>query len=121
MVTLCASFRIDGWQAHFFMLSIMMPFYFSHWEEWHTGKLILSAYGNPTEAQLGMCLVHLITFFNGPQWWDQTWISVAYRWFPFFPWNTFEVLNVPVHLFVGVLFGLLAAFAVADKYILLFF
>lgn len=98
------------------MLLIMLPFYFSHWEEWHTGKLILSAYGNPTEAQLGMCTVHLITYFQGTQWWHQSWLSCASRWFSFLPiWDHFTFLDCPVNMFVFYTFSVLATFAVLDK------
>lgn len=117
VITLCASFQFPPWTAHIFMLSIAFPFYFSHWEEFHTGKLILSAYGNPTEAQLGMCLAHLITFFQGPQWWHQTWLDCARRWVPFLPWDYFTPLEVPVNMFVFYCFGALSVFACLDKYV----
>lgn len=98
------------------MLLIMLPFYFSHWEEWHTGKLILTAFGNPTEAQLGMCLVHLITFFQGTQWWHVSWVQTAKSWFPFIPfWDHFEFLDCPRNMFVFYCFGVLSIIAVLDK------
>ena len=99
------------------MLSISITFYCSHWEEWHTGKLILSAYGNPTESQLLMCLAHIFSFYLGAKWWIQPITDIGNVWFPFVEWKNVlpHSLDVRVNVFVTILFSLITVVAIVEK------
>jgi ethanolaminephosphotransferase len=44
-------------------------FYLAHWEEYHTGSLILGKYANPTEVQYVFMGVHLLAAAFGPAVW----------------------------------------------------
>jgi len=47
---------------------IMTPFYFSHWEEYHAGILILGELTGPTEMQVGVMLLLIVVGITGTQW-----------------------------------------------------
>jgi len=54
-----------------FLVFLMMAtvFYLAHWESYFTRTLILRPLANPTEAQLTLILLLLITYLYGPQFW----------------------------------------------------
>jgi len=46
-----------------------IPFYLAHWEEYFTHHLILGALNGPTEAECGVILLCVATFFTGQSFW----------------------------------------------------
>jgi phosphatidylglycerophosphate synthase len=60
-MTLINTINATPWLAYF-MISIVgvIPFWTSHWEEYHTGCLILGTLGNPTEAQLTLIVAQIV-------------------------------------------------------------
>lgn len=71
-ITICNAIQTDIVQSWWFINIGLFPFYLSHWEEYHSGILIMGQLGNPTEAQLLMIAVHLISAFLTPAFWTQT-------------------------------------------------
>jgi len=62
---LSSAIGLTAWQ-HFILLSSGITiFYSSHWEEYHTNHLILGRYANPTEAQIGMMGLLLVSAIFG--------------------------------------------------------
>jgi len=59
-------------------LSIMVAFYLTQWEEYHTGRLVLGFIG-VTEAQIASITIYLITAILGPAFWRQTIIIAGYQ------------------------------------------
>jgi len=47
---------------------IMAPFYFSHWEEYHAGILIMGELTGPTEMQVGVMGLLLLVGVTGSEW-----------------------------------------------------
>jgi len=56
--------------AALFLLSVI-PFFFSTWEEYHTGVLYLGYINGPTEGLIIACLLQLTSAIAGPEWWTQ--------------------------------------------------
>ncbi|CAG8571652.1 12269_t:CDS:2 [Dentiscutata heterogama] len=52
-----------------FLLLIIVPFYMSTWEEYHTGVLYLGYFNGPTEGVLGACILMIISAIRGPGLW----------------------------------------------------
>ncbi|CAG8563104.1 11004_t:CDS:2, partial [Scutellospora calospora] len=52
-----------------FLLVIIVPFYMSTWEEYHTGVLYLGYFNGPTEGVLGACILMIISAIKGPGLW----------------------------------------------------
>jgi len=50
----------------------ILPFYYAHWEEYHTGILILGPIANPTEAQVTLMAAQIATYFTGVHVWSRT-------------------------------------------------
>ncbi|KAF2075427.1 hypothetical protein CYY_003256 [Polysphondylium violaceum] len=48
-----------------------IPFYLAHWEEYFTHHLVLGALNGPTEAECGVILLCVVTFFTGQSFWFQ--------------------------------------------------
>jgi ethanolaminephosphotransferase len=46
-------------------------FYYSTWEEYYTGKLIMPIMNGPNEGLLGAVIVSLISYWYGPMYWHQ--------------------------------------------------
>jgi ethanolaminephosphotransferase len=66
-----------GWSTKLFLCicSGFVPFYFQTWEEYYTGTMVLPSFNGPTEGLLmavGMCV---ISYFKGPEWWQQVYSS----------------------------------------------
>jgi ethanolaminephosphotransferase len=57
--------------VEFFVIMVLgcTVFYSSHWEEYHTDKLILGVLANPTEIQYGFIVTLLFTSVVGSEWW----------------------------------------------------
>mmetsp|Transcript_31967 Transcript_31967/g.80168 ORF Transcript_31967/g.80168 Transcript_31967/m.80168 type:complete len:439 (-) Transcript_31967:79-1395(-) len=70
-MTLINTIGASPWLSYI-MISIVgvVPFWTSHWEEYHTGCLILGTVGNPTEAQLILIAAQIATFFFTPSIWQ---------------------------------------------------
>ncbi|CAI2187819.1 12462_t:CDS:2 [Funneliformis geosporum] len=58
------------WSATFFLL-LVIPFFFSTWEEYHTGVLYLGYFNGPTEGLIIACALQLVSAITGPEWWTQ--------------------------------------------------
>jgi len=56
-----------GYVTAIFGVVMMSPFYFSHWEEYHAGILILGEFTGPTEMQVGVMLVLIVAGIFGTQ------------------------------------------------------
>ncbi|RIB04278.1 CDP-alcohol phosphatidyltransferase-domain-containing protein [Gigaspora rosea] len=52
-----------------FLLLIIVAFYMSTWEEYHTGVLYLGYFNGPTEGVLGACILMIISAIKGPGLW----------------------------------------------------
>lgn len=116
IITLNCSLSMVGWEAWFFNLSVMITFCFSHWEEWHTGKLILTEYGNPTEAQLFMVLGHSITYVSGKEWWFQDICVFMNNWCPIMDWGWMPMaMRIRVSTWSAGCLWVLAAVAITDN------
>jgi ethanolaminephosphotransferase len=64
--------HFDAWGVWMAFWSTGIPFFMAHWEEYHTGELVLGVVGNPTEGQLVMCTFLLLTATYGPTYWDRS-------------------------------------------------
>eukprot|EP01095_Lingulamoeba_sp_RSL-Kostka_P007718 TRINITY_DN248_c2_g1_i1.p1 TRINITY_DN248_c2_g1~~TRINITY_DN248_c2_g1_i1.p1 ORF type:complete len:397 (-),score=80.78 TRINITY_DN248_c2_g1_i1:105-1295(-) len=110
-ITLWIAMNMTPWRIFMGIVCLIVPFYGSHWEEWHTGTLILSKSSNPTEGQLIMCIVHFSTYFTGSDWW---WVTIryvgAYHWFPFI--FTYEQIWWVPNIYCNTLF--LVVFSTGD-------
>jgi len=65
---------LEQWTAWAGFWATAIPFFMAHWEEYHTGELILGVLANPTEGQLLMCGLLLTSAIHGPSFWGvHTW------------------------------------------------
>lgn len=71
-ITICSAIHCGDWQSWLMINIGTFPFYLSHWEEYHSGILILGKVGNPTEAQLLMIAIHLLAAVFTPLFFAQT-------------------------------------------------
>jgi len=63
---------------HYICLSAgITVFYASHWEEYHTNKLVLGRYANPTEAQVSMMVLLVIAGIFGPKFFSTPFSTVV--------------------------------------------
>jgi len=60
-----------AWGTWLAFWSTGVPFFMAHWEEFHTGELVLGVLGNPTEGQIVMILNLLVSAVYGPQLWGR--------------------------------------------------
>eukprot|EP01100_Stratorugosa_tubuloviscum_P007715 TRINITY_DN3181_c0_g1_i1.p1 TRINITY_DN3181_c0_g1~~TRINITY_DN3181_c0_g1_i1.p1 ORF type:complete len:391 (-),score=137.53 TRINITY_DN3181_c0_g1_i1:63-1235(-) len=65
-IALCSAVVASPWESFGIANIGVLSFFMSHWEEYHTGKLILGTISNPTEAQLLMVGIHIVAGFFGP-------------------------------------------------------
>jgi len=76
-LTILSTMQIGGgWFCFFLLISFQIAFYAAQWEEYHTGVLELG-YLNVTEAQIILMVIHLITAFNGGEWWNDVVLEVG--------------------------------------------
>jgi ethanolaminephosphotransferase len=54
-----------GWLSYFSLLSLLVPFYMTQWEEYYSGSLYLGPI-NVTEGQVMSMLVHTLAYIYGP-------------------------------------------------------
>lgn len=54
-----------GWLSYFSLLSLLVPFYMTQWEEYYSGSLYLGPI-NVTEGQVMSMLVHTLAYLYGP-------------------------------------------------------
>ncbi|KAL7579915.1 hypothetical protein ACA910_004918 [Epithemia clementina (nom. ined.)] len=47
-------------------------FFISTWEEYHTGELIMPIINGPSEGLLSGAMMHFVSWWAGPQFWQQT-------------------------------------------------
>lgn len=66
------SMHMTNWQAFIFLTQGTVAFYASHWEEYHSHKLILGLVANPTEVQYWIMSIFVTTGLFGTQFWTQT-------------------------------------------------
>lgn len=64
--------NITTWQAFLFLTQGTLAFYGSHWEEYHTHKLILGLVANPTEVQYAIMAVFVLMGLFGSAFWIVT-------------------------------------------------
>jgi ethanolaminephosphotransferase len=64
-----STLRIGGDATLWLAIAGFIPFYLAHWEEYHTGSLVLGQFNGPTEAQLVIIAVLLVTGIVGPWLW----------------------------------------------------
>lgn len=55
-------------------------FYTSTWEEYHTGTLYLDYISGPSEGAWTVVLCSLVSFFIGPQFWDNQILGLQVKW-----------------------------------------
>jgi ethanolaminephosphotransferase len=60
-----------SYRSAVFFLLVVIPFFFSTWEEYHTGVLYLGYINGPTEGLIVACLLQLLSAIAGPEWWTQ--------------------------------------------------
>jgi ethanolaminephosphotransferase len=60
------------WYTVFLIALTTIPFYFSTWEEYHTGVLYLGYINGPTEGLLISCTILILSGVFGPQFWFRT-------------------------------------------------
>ena len=74
----------DSIHAFIMLMGPYALFYFSTWEEYYTGQLIMPIMNGPNEGLLGAVVVSLISYYYGPSYWHQHdwWESIA-TVFPF--------------------------------------
>jgi len=60
--------RVGGYATVVAGVLIMCPFYFSHWEEYHAGILIMGELTGPTEMQVGVMGVLVFVGIFGCEW-----------------------------------------------------
>ena len=70
----------SGWSTKVYLCvwSGFVPFYFQTWEGYYIGSMVLPPFNGPTEGLLiagGMCI---ISYFKGPEWWQQVTIYVYF-------------------------------------------
>ncbi|ELR16152.1 CDPalcohol phosphatidyltransferase superfamily protein [Acanthamoeba castellanii str. Neff] len=65
--------HLGPWTAWAGFWATAMPFFMAHWEEYHTGELILGVLANPTEGQFVMCALLLTAAIKGPAMWSTSW------------------------------------------------
>ncbi len=68
-----ASVLGTGWTIKIFfcMCCAYVPFYFQTWEEYYLGAMILPPFNGPTEGLLMCVAVCVLSFLNGPIWFQQ--------------------------------------------------
>lgn len=64
---------LDPWTAWAGFWATALPFFMAHWEEYHTGELILGVLANPTEGQFVMIAQLLVSTIFGPAVWSTSW------------------------------------------------
>lgn len=68
----------DAMIATFIILSPMLAFYISTWEQYFTGKLVLPPMNGPNEGLVMGASLSFVSFFYGPMFWQQTtWTDCA--------------------------------------------
>lgn len=67
-----SALRTNGWLSFVFLTEGVFAFYFSHWEEYHTGKLIMGTLANPTEIQYAIMFCFVVAGYSGPEIFEQS-------------------------------------------------
>jgi len=78
-------------------LCLMIPFFFSTWEEYHTGVLYLGYCNGPTEGIIIACILQLTSAIAGPEWWTQDLRDLFGKSVPSFipkDWTSADILLV---------------------------
>ncbi|CAH1758822.1 13141_t:CDS:2 [Entrophospora sp. SA101] len=71
-IVLTASFSAGhSVYAAILLLSLLIPFYMSTWEEYHTGTLYLGYFNGPTEGIVAACIAMCVSAIAGPQIWTK--------------------------------------------------
>jgi len=85
VLTLTASLQVDPHMQLAVLVTLMMAFYFTQWEEYFTDVLVLGYIG-VTEAQLSSIVLYMMTAYLGPSFWLKTFhvgsLEVAYSAIP---------------------------------------
>eukprot|EP00163_Fabomonas_tropica_P009100 TRINITY_DN18893_c0_g1_i1.p1 TRINITY_DN18893_c0_g1~~TRINITY_DN18893_c0_g1_i1.p1 ORF type:complete len:398 (-),score=46.47 TRINITY_DN18893_c0_g1_i1:145-1176(-) len=69
-LTLASTLQLGTtWWTFMLVFFGLFPFWFSTWEEYHTGILFLGIINGPTEGLFLIQVVHLVTAFTGPNIW----------------------------------------------------
>ncbi|RHZ61702.1 hypothetical protein Glove_346g63 [Diversispora epigaea] len=78
------------------LLLTIVPFYFSTWEEYHTGTLYLGYCNGPTEGVLVGCLILTISAITGPSIWTKDLRDLTSNTPGFIPmgWTIVDILLV---------------------------
>uniref|UniRef100_A0A6B2L6Z4 Uncharacterized protein n=1 Tax=Arcella intermedia TaxID=1963864 RepID=A0A6B2L6Z4_9EUKA len=66
-ISLGSALRMNPTECFYLLSFGVFIFYAAHWEEFHTNKLVLGKYANPTEGQVGMMIILIIAGIFGPE------------------------------------------------------
>jgi len=67
-----SSFQLGPLLSYLSLVMLTIIFYLNHWEGYFTGTLFLRKYSNPTEAQLSLISLLLLTAWKGSLWWKES-------------------------------------------------
>ncbi|KAI9222793.1 CDP-alcohol phosphatidyltransferase-domain-containing protein [Blastocladiella britannica] len=73
------------WYTGAIVFMTTIAFYFSTWEEYHTGTLYLGYLNGPTEGLIIACIMSIISGIKGPQVWHQLATDALPAWMTVFP------------------------------------
>jgi len=73
-----SSFQLGPELSHLSLIMLTVIFYLNHWEGYFTGTLLLRKYSNPTEAQLTLISLLLLTAWKGSFWWKESFDTILF-------------------------------------------
>jgi len=68
-----AALKIPKPLAFWYLTEGVVGFFATHWEEYHTGKLIMGVVANPTEIQCTIMGIFVVAGMFGPPFFAQPW------------------------------------------------
>ncbi|KAJ1510390.1 hypothetical protein HMI55_007012 [Coelomomyces lativittatus] len=94
-----------------------VAFYFSTWEEYHTGTLYLGLLNGPTEGILIACIMSIISGIYGPFFWHQLGSHVLPLWISnYFPLH-FTLIDYCLFMFTFLLITTQIPFSISKVYL----
>jgi ethanolaminephosphotransferase len=60
----------------------MGAFYLAHWQEYFCNFLELGYFNGPTEAEVSVIIIYLLTYFTGPSWWKTQYSLISIKFTP---------------------------------------
>lgn len=99
-----------AWESFWFLTFGVAAFYWTHWEEFHTDKLVMGVVANPTEVQCALMGVFIAGGIYGPHYFAQQMSAVLPGAVTQFITNNnlnyFGLLEMPLRVFMLVMVGL---------------